>query len=331
MATDPAATPNPATPPLAASTPAAPAPAATPPPAKPPRTEVSFFESFVLGRTKPGEYPVYHHSTLFYWWPVWFLGFLFALLTWIGNLHMTIVPDGSFAADNRKVETDDGTQEERSVVILPKGRPHVRVPTPGGADQVLQPKIYMARAKGMGTLFVIVLLLVIVITNISMRGLWSVFVLVVLVALSVIFAVAGWWDVILARLGQLAIYINLGGYLTIASVLFVVWFVNFFIFDRQTYMIFTPGQVRVRLEIGEGETVYDTTGMVFQKQRGDLFRHWILGFGSGDLIVRPAGQGGQIIEMPNVLRVGAVVKMIEQMVKERVIVGDSTPGDPTRG
>ena len=59
------------------------------------------------------------------------------------------------------------------------------------------------------------------------------------------------------------------------------WFV-FALFDRQTFMIFTPGQVRVRQEIGGEETVYDTTGITFQKQRSDLFRHWILGLGSGD-------------------------------------------------
>jgi hypothetical protein len=112
-------------------------------------------------------------------------------------------------------------------------------------------------------------------------------------------------------------------------VLFVVWFVNFFVFDRQTYMIFTPGQVRVRLEIGGGETVYDTTGMVVQKERGDLFRHWILGFGSGDLLVRPVA-AGQVLEMPNVLRVGRIQKMIQEMVKERVVVTDDTPGDPSR-
>jgi hypothetical protein len=105
--------------------------------------------------------------------------------------------------------------------------------------------------------------------------------------------------------------------------------VNFFIFDRQTYMIFTQGQLRVRLEIGEGETVFDTTGMVVQKQRGDLFRHWILGFGSGDLIVRPMGIS-HVLEMPNVLRVGHVVKRIEEMVKERVVITGQTPGDPSR-
>ena len=104
-----------------------------------------------------------------------------------------------------------------------------------------------------------------------------------------------------------------------SSVLFVLWLINFAIFDRQTYIIFSPGQVRMRLEIGGGETVYDTTGMVIQKQRSDLFRHWILGFGSGDLIIRPSGVANPI-EMPNVLRVGRKVRLIENLVKEKVVL-----------
>src|SRR5688572_25369680 len=143
MATDPSATPTPPGSPVPSSpASAAPAPVVAPP-AKP-RREVTFWESFFLGRTKPGEYPVYHHSNLFYWWPVWLFGFLFAFLTWLTNLHMTVVPEGSVAADNRRVEMDDGTTEERSVVILPKGRPHVRMPTLDGKAEIFQPTIYMA-------------------------------------------------------------------------------------------------------------------------------------------------------------------------------------------
>jgi len=59
--------------------------------------------------------------------------------------------------------------------------------------------------------------------------------------------------------------------------------------DPQIYMVFTPGQLRVRQEIGGGEAAYDTAGMVIQKQRNDLFRHWILGLGSGDLVVNTSG------------------------------------------
>src|SRR4051794_38468454 len=33
------------------------------------------------------------HSDLFYWWPVWAVGFLMAFLTYQGGNHMAIVPD----------------------------------------------------------------------------------------------------------------------------------------------------------------------------------------------------------------------------------------------
>jgi hypothetical protein len=59
--------------------------------------------------------------------------------------------------------------------------------------------------------------------------------------------------------------------------------------------------------------------MVVQKERADLFRHWILGFGSGDLLVRPVGLG-HAIDFPNVLRVGGIVKKVETMMKEKVIL-----------
>jgi hypothetical protein len=209
--------------------------------------------------------------------------------------------------------------EKRNVLILKEGSSlHSRKDADGIAELV-QPTIYVAPYKTLGTIYAILLLCVIVATNVSIRGLWSVVVMVSVLALSLIFALAGWWEVIFQHLGQLSIYINLGGYLLISTVLFALWLVNFFLFDRQTYILFTPGQVRVRLEIGGGETVYDTVGMVVQKHRADLFRHWVLGFGSGDLTVRPHGVA-HALEMPNVLRVGKVVKQIERMVKEKVVV-----------
>ena len=128
--------------------------------------------------------------------------------------------------------------------------------------------------------------------------------------LTIILAAAGLWEGIFHRLGQLSIYINLGGYILISTVLLVLWLVNLLVFDRQTYMIFTPGQVRVRLEIGGEETVFDAGGMVIHRERGDLFRHWVLGFGSGDLVIKPMGLSHPLF-FPNVLRVASTVKGIE--------------------
>ena len=126
-------------------------------------------------------------------------------------------------------------------------------------------------------------------------------------------------------LSILDIRINFEGYLLISTVLFGLWLIVFLLFDKQIYMIFSPGQLRVRLEIGEAETAYDSTGMTIQKQRSDLFRHWILGIGSGDLIVRTTGAQSHQFDMPNVLFLGRKVKEIEDMLRSRTVVTQKEP------
>lgn len=316
---NPLAGPPPA---LSPNAPLAKAPLPPAPAAPAPRTSGSFLGYFFLGTSKPGEIALFRHSSLFYWWPVWFFAFVMGLITYFGDRHMAVVPSGTVptTALSGEAKVDDKTVDltGRGILLLAKDQHHL-TRKEGKEERIIQPTIYMTHHKSVGTVFLVILLLVILITNVHMRGLWSFFVLTIIVMLSIIFAVAGWWDNIMTGLGQLSIHINMGGYFLLAGVLFIFWLLNFTVFDRQTYMIFTAGQVRMRLEIGGGETVYDTTGMVVQKQRSDLFRHWILGFGSGDLIIRPAGVAHPI-EMPNVMRVGRAVKRIEQLVKEKVVV-----------
>jgi hypothetical protein len=187
-----------------------------------------------------------------------------------------------------------------------------------GGKEVHKPPL-MHNRKGLGVTYAIVLVLVIVITNVHLRGLWSLIAIIVIVMGSIILALSGWWDEIFTRGRLLAVHINMGTYLFISTALFIVWVVNFFFFDRQHYVAVTAGQVRLKLMIGEGEIVYDTTGMVFQKQRSDLFRHYVLGFGSGDLVIRPAG-GKDPIDLPNVLFVGSKVHAIQELIKEKEIV-----------
>jgi hypothetical protein len=246
-----------------------------------------------------------------------------AFITYLDDKHMAIVPAGTVPTTATQGEAlIDGKAvalKDRDILVLAENKHHLTRKDRAGQERVVQPTIYVAPEKSVGTVYMFVLLLVIAITNVHMRGLWSFFVLLLVVMLAVIFAVAGWWDAIFSRLGQMSIHINMGGYILLSSVLLILWLVNFTVFDRQTYMIFSPGQVRMRLEIGGGETVYDTTGMVVQKYRSDLFRHWILGFGSGDLVIRPAGVAHPI-DMPNVLNVGRKVRLIEDLIKEKVVL-----------
>jgi hypothetical protein len=258
------------------------------------------------------------HSPLFYWWPVWLTGFVMAILTAADGHFMAIVPKDTVAAKSPSVKLpDDGdTLTNREVLIAPKDKELTRKK---GSQEPAHPDVRMAESRNYGILFVVVLLMVVFITNVPLRGLWSLLIIVVILLLSIIFAQAGIWDKLIQHAGMLDVHINLGGYILISVVVLILWLINFLFFDRQFYMIFTPGQVRVHLEIGAGETVYGTEGMIFQKQRSDLFRHWILGFGSGDLIVRPAG-GTQHIDLPNVLAVGRRVRQIEKKLAEKEVV-----------
>jgi hypothetical protein len=89
------------------------------------------------------------------------------------------------------------------------------------------------------------------------------------------------------------------------------------------YMVFTRGQLRVRLAIGSGETVFDTRGMVVQRHRDALLKHWVLGLGSGDLTVNTSGTNPRQFELPNVLWIGYKVARINTMLQEREVVRGS--------
>jgi hypothetical protein len=261
------------------------------------------------------EITVISHSNLFYWWPVWACGFLMALLTFLDGHLMVTVPAGTVA----RKKVDDGG-EERAAYVLAKGK-QVQTEDPNDAkSSPKDPKIHMAQRKGFGVIFCTVLLICIVITNVPLRGMWSVVVIITLILVTVILVLAGVWEAIVTTLSLLDVRINLGGYLFISGILFAIWLFTMLFFDRQIYIVFTPGQFKVCTEIGGGEKVYDTMGMSLERQRGDLFRHYILGLGSGDLIVKTAGAQAHHFDLPNVLFISKKVQQIEDMLRKRKVV-----------
>jgi hypothetical protein len=276
------------------------------------------------------EIKIVSHSGMFYWWPVWAVGFVLALLTFFEDSVLATVPKGTEVWLDAKGDVQfktlaDVESEARTTNDALKGRDLLVVPDKKHLAMQQAPRLHMTRHKSYGVVFATILLLVIVITNTPLRGLWSVIVIVIIVSLVIILALMGAWEYILTHLGFLDIRINMGGYIFISAILFGIWLVIVIFFDQQVYMVFTPGQLRVRLAIGEGETAYDTSGMTLEKQRSDLFRHWILGLGSGDLIVRTAGAQTHQFDLHNVLFVGRRLRDIEEMLRARPVVA----GRPT--
>jgi len=271
------------------------APAPSPAPATPPRP------------SPPTEIKLYSHSTLFYWWPVWLLGLILAGLTAFQPTVMIIVPKGT-ELRNAEITNSQEKKELRKAAVLPADKDFPeKDPT----------QLRVSTHRGYGVLFVTILLVVIFITNVPLRGMWSVMIIMAIIMLSIIFALAGWWDKILHAIDILDIRINMAGYLFISLGLLGLWCFAFFFFDRQIYITFVPGAMKVRLEIGAGEKQYDTIGMNIEKERSDIFRHRILGLGSGDLIVRTSGADRHEFRLNNVLFINRKLQAIEEMQRVR--------------
>ena len=264
---------------------------------------------------------VFQHSQLFYWWPVWAVGFVLFLMSWIGGDRMAVVPSQSMIKrtgdKSYVIEVNVPPPLNRSGEALAEGQsmPITGAEAPFGLH--MSPKPYL------GIIFAVTLLLVIVITNVPLRGLWSVVTIVLILLLIVIISlVPGAWEEIARWVILLDVHVNAAGYLFIALVLFAMWAVTVYWFDRQIYIVFTPGLMKVRETIGGGETAYDTSGMTIEHLRDDFFRHWILGLGSGDLVVHPAGPQSREVRLSNVLFVTSKLRDIENMKRTGVVVTD---------
>jgi len=220
---------------------------------------------------------IYSRSSFFYWWPIWACGYIMALITWMGGTKVNeLAPPG--------VELG-----------------HVK-------QVMIHPNPYL------GVIFTVVMFLVFMITNVAVRGVWSVVVLLAVGFLAVLFAWLGLWDPILAVLPELAIYANLGFYVFLSTLMFIVWLFTVLVSDRLNYWLITPGQMTYEHVVGGGEKTYDTRGMVFEQLQEDLFRHWLLGFGSGDIRISTTGARKEELYVPNVLFVNAKVKKIQQLI-----------------
>src|SRR5262245_26288898 len=206
--------------------------APTPPPASsaPPKREITLIS----------------HSMLFYWWPIWVLGFALALVTYFEDHRIAIVParttitkeKGDDKATFYQLGILPGTETKSLEQAVERSKP-----TPSG-EAVNAFPTRVSELAWMGPVFCVVLLLTVVITNVPLRGLWSFLVLLMLLIVALLITlVPNGWERLLGTLGNLHIYINMAGYLFIAIVVFILWAVSVFIFDQRTYMVIKPGQI----------------------------------------------------------------------------------------
>jgi hypothetical protein len=169
-------------------------------------------------------------------------------------------------------------------------------------------------SKNVGVIYSAVLFFVILFTNVTVRGLASVVSVLAIMFLTVLFAYLGWWDTILSWLPHLSVHMNLGFYILFSTLIFLVWAGSTFIYDHMSYWVIRPGQITHDFVVGGAQKSYDTRMMVFEKLRQDLFRQWILGFGSGDIVISTTGAKKEELHIPNVLFVDYKVQQIQRLI-----------------
>jgi hypothetical protein len=267
----------------------------------------------------PGESPLFKvvsHSSLIYWWPVWSLGFIMVVISIANGGRLAIMPAST------SVKSVVNGQGFESFNVALSGKPTQSLLNAAAAETGAQAFPYHIEPNTTFHLvYAIMVLVVILATSVTLRGLWSVVNVMALLMLALVFSVFGWWGAIGRELSGLHLYVSAAAYLFASIFLFLYWLAVVLVFDQRQFIIFSPGQIIVHREIGDRQSVYDTSGVTVVKRRNDFIRHRLLGLGSGDLIVSTS-DGRHEFELPNVLFADAKVREIAEAMKTRPVMAD---------
>ena len=178
----------------------------------------------------------------------------------------------------------------------------------GGKPELFHP------SQNLGVIYTLLFLLLIVVTSTKVRGMKAALIIAALAFLTLLFVHLDWWEAILGWLGHQSIYLSLGFYLFSSTVLCVVWLVSVFVIDHLSFWRFRPGQVTHEYLGGIVDKSYDTDNMILLKRQDDLFRHWVIGLGSGDLHMQTMGGRGVEMNVVNVLFVIGKMSKIQRLI-----------------
>ncbi len=169
-------------------------------------------------------------------------------------------------------------------------------------------------SQNLGVVYALLMLMLIAITSARVRGMKGALIIAGLAFLTLLFVHMNWWDPILDYLGHLSIYLSLGFYLFSSSLLCIAWFITVFFIDHMSFWRFRPGQVTHEYLGGIVDKSWDTDNMIFSKRQDDLFRHWVIGLGSGDLLMQTMGGRGESSNVQNVLLVIGKISRIQRLI-----------------
>ena len=181
------------------------------------------------------------------------------------------------------------------------------------APSTFRPAVHILSSSAPGFLFTGLLLLVVLITSVRLKGLPTILAIVISSIALIALAWLGWLDTLLSFMPTVSVHMTSGFYLFLSGFLFIAWGLGFVIFDRLCFWRIRDGKLeRVRI-FGRILEQHDLLGMRIETHSDDLLRHVILGFGSGDLVLKAgSGVSATVIEIRNVLGVTQKKKAIRE-------------------
>jgi hypothetical protein len=185
--------------------------------------------------------------------------------------------------------------------------------------------LYVHSQAWVGISFVAVLLVVTFFTNYRLKGSASFIAILVIALAAFIMYNLGWWEVIFRIFPTLLIYMNLAFYVSLSSVLLILWLLATFVLDSLTYWEFTPGQVTRRQLLGEGSESFDAHGLHIDRVADDILINKILGlrflgYGTADLKFTTAGGVRERFTIENVWRANWRDEQIRELAVVRPAV-----------
>lgn len=183
----------------------------------------------------------------------------------------------------------------------------------------------------LGVSFTMLLLFVILATTVKARGIGSLLIIGLLagavVATQFVMSIEGLFTTPPAIL----VHMNLAFYMMVSSVLFVVWVVIVFGFDRLSYWRFRGAQIervqRFASVLGRAPESYSVMHVRLTRFSDDILDHKILGLGivglgTSDVEGRIAifGGGNEVFRIENVWRASRSLRQIQAMMGQKATV-----------
>lgn len=173
--------------------------------------------------------------------------------------------------------------------------------------------IRISRGSTSGILYISIVIITIFMTSVRMKGFLPVLAIFSAIAVSLLLAWLGAWDNVTGLIPPAKVHLTSGFYFVCSTALLVLWMLVVFGSDRLAYWLIQNNRLtRVRV-FGTNGSSEDISKLKLEHQSTDLIRHYIFGFGSGDITIRPESGTRIPVEIQNVLNVQSKLKAIHDM------------------